>query len=659
MSDMREHTLPIATRANAWTRALAIQLLLALHAISSSAANATPAPNDGTPPAAAASAASTAAPTWVHAYAAFGQPKYAKDFQHFEYVNPDAPKGGTLNLANPDRRTSFDKFNYFTIKGNAPAGMAIFMLETLAAQSSDEPLTMYGLLADQMSVAPDKSSITFHLNPKARFSNGDPVLSADVKYSFDSISGKYASPTYATTFAGVKQAVVIDERTIRFDSADNSTDTLFKLGALPVFSHKYGMKPDGTHARFDEIVSEYPLTSGPYTIASADSGRHLEFKRNPAYWAKDLPVRRGFYNFDRVVYRYYKDEDVAIEAFKAGEYDILKIYSAPIWERQLKGAKYEDGRIIKQSFPTGTGQGLQAYELNLRRPIFQDIRVRQALNLSFDFETTNRYHRFKRANSVFNNSDLASQGLPSAGELALLEPYRSILPKEVFGPAYVAPKNDIDPNALRRNLLKARSLLEEAGWKIAPDGVLRNAKGEPFVFEYLAPSSQDTDRRMSSWRRNLDKLGIVIRDRKVDFALYSRRLEEYDLDMITIVEGTFTLPSPSDYASLYGSKSADEKGNNNFRGVKNAAADHALEAMSKASTMEAFTDACRALDRIVMWSYWQVPELYLAFEDATYWNKFEMPKVRPKYFTIDAPFDVDTQLAWPLAAWWFKDAAKR
>ena len=312
-----------------------------------------------------------AAPTaggWVHAYAAFGEPKYPRDFTHFDYVNPDAPKGGVIHLRNPDRRSSFDKFNTYTILGNAPAGMGIFMLETLTVQGADEPRTMYGLLAQEMRIEPDLSAITFRLDPRARFSNGDPVTAADVKYSFESLSGKYASPTYSSTLVGVREARVIDEHTIRFDLSDRSSDMLFKLGALPVFSHKWGLKPDGTHARFDEIVSEIPLASGPYTIDVTDSGRRIEFKRDREYWARDLPVRRGFFNFDRVVYRYYQDEAVATEAFKAGEFDVVKVYGAGTWMRQHRGAKWDDGRIAKKAFPVGTGQGLQSYQLNLRRP---------------------------------------------------------------------------------------------------------------------------------------------------------------------------------------------------------------------------------------------------------------------------------------------------
>jgi microcin C transport system substrate-binding protein len=633
----------------------AVSCLVFLAAATAAAAPspAPPAPNDGIP-------AASADAGWVHAYAAFGEPKYPRGFDHFDYLNPAAPKGGTLFLPNPDRRTAFDKLNYYTIKGNAPAGVSIFMIETLAFLSADETQTMYGLLAEEMLIAPDKSAITFRLNPKARFSSGDQVTAEDVKFSYDTLTGPMVLPSYNADYAGVARVVLVDERTIRFELTEKSSDQIFKLGRLPVFSHKWGLKPDGTRTPFDQVVNEPVIASGAYTIARADSGRRIEFKRNTDYWARDLPVRRGLYNFDRVVYRYYGDEDIETEAFKAGEFDLVRVYTAKLWERQLVGPKFDDGRIVKKSIHVGTGQGLQAYEINLRRPIFSDIRVRKAFGLTYDFETNNRYPQFglKRTNSVFNNSEFAAQGLPSAGELKLLEPFRGDLPKEVFGPPFVAPRTDDDPNQLRRNLLEARTLMEAAGWKLDASGVLRNPKGEPFVVEYLAPSGQDTDRRMNPWRHNLEKLGMTIRDRRVDYALFDRRLQEFDFDMVTIVEPAFQLPVVADYVSLYGSKAADTKASNNLRGVKSKAVDHILEAMAIAPTLADFRDACRALDRVVMWSYWQVPELYKDGEDLAYWNKFGIPAIQPLHFTTDISPDLDTRMPWPIVAWWAKDLEK-
>jgi len=600
-------------------------------------------------PAAPGASQAAAAPPWVHAYASYGEPKYPPGFDHFEYANPAAPKGGVLYLRNPDRRSSFDKFNYYTLRGNAPPGVQILMMEQLAIVSGDEPQTMYGLLAEAIQVAPDKSWIAFRLNPKARFNNGDRVTAEDVKFTFDQLSSPYADPQYQNETKGVvERAVVLDPRTIRFDLKDRSNDGLFTIAKMRVFSHKWGLKPDGTHKRFDEIVTEYPISTGPYVIAAADSGRRLEFRRDPNYWAKDLGVRRGFFNFDRVVYRYYGDGAIAREAFKAGEFDLYKEYSAAAWVRLDKGPKWDDGRILKDPFVTHVGQGMQALDINLRRDKFKDIRVREALDLSYDFDTgAQRYNAFRRASSVFNNSPFAAQGLPSAGELKLLEPFRAELPAEVFGPAYVPPSTRGEPARLRANLLRARSLLEAAGWKLAPDGRLRNAAGEAFEVEYL---SAREGTRMPDWELNLKKLGIALKIRSVDYALFQRRLQEFDFDIVTIVEGDFTLPHIADLVQTYGSKAADEKGSDNLRGVKSRAVDALLAAMSTARTLDELRDAARALDRVVMWNHWQVPELYSNEERASYWNRFGLPATRPLYYTLESSL---VELPpWAVVTWW-------
>ena len=373
-----------------------------------------------------ATAAAVVTGQWVYALSAYQPPRYPANFEQFNHVNPQAPKGGLLRLKNPDRRTSFDKLNPYTTKGVAPAGLEIFMFESLAAQSMDEPQAMYGLLAESIWVAPDLSSISFRIRPQARFNNGDAVTPEDVLHSYRQLSGKQAAPYIQSDYAGISAVVVVDAQTVRFDLRERSLDLLFKAGAMPVFSHKWGLNASpagGTPAaatdpapaalKFDEIVKQPPITTGPYAIDKIEMPSRIEFKRRPDYWARDLPVRRGYFNFDRVVYRMYKDDAVSKEAFKAGEFDLLKEYRARAWVRQHQGAKWRDGRIVKNPFTIATGRGLQSIHFNLRRPMFQDIRVREALTLAWDFENYNRYGTFKRANSLFNNSDFAAQGLPS------------------------------------------------------------------------------------------------------------------------------------------------------------------------------------------------------------------------------------------------------
>jgi peptide/nickel transport system substrate-binding protein/microcin C transport system substrate-binding protein len=592
---------------------------------------------------------------WVHGYAAFGEPKYPRGFDHFDYVNPDAPKGGTLRLANPDRRNSFDKFNPFTIKGQSPAGLTTLMFETMAVRSGDEPMTMYGLLAEDMAVAPDKSWIAFRLNPKARFTNGDPVLAGDVKQAFDLLTSKAAAPAVRTNLAGVRSATVVDARTIVFEMAEKSNDALFNVGTMPVFSHKWGLGADGTRKPFDQIITEYPITSGPYTIEHTDSGRRIDFLLDRNYWARDLGVSKGQYNFERVIYRYYQDEAISMEAFKAGEFDFLVEYSARRWVRAHAGPKWSDGRIIKQTFPTGFGMGLQSYVINLRRPMFQDRRVREALNYTYDFTVVNVYKQYQRTESMFANTEFAASGLPSPGELALLEPFRAQLPPEVFGPAWKAPRFDTSPNALRENLKKARALLEQAGWKLDSAGVLRNAAGEPFVFEYLRTGDAASATEIA-WQHNLEKLGIRLKLRLVDFALFRKRLEVFDFDVVMIKLSDFTIPSAADLRDLYGSKNADTEGSGNFRGLKSPAVDALIDRIDKAQTLDELRDAARALDRVIMFGYYQIPDLYLGAERVSRWDKFGMPKTLPKYFTIATPSD---WLQWGITAWWSKDAERK
>ncbi|MBI5718311.1 MAG: ABC transporter substrate-binding protein [Burkholderiales bacterium] len=604
------------------------------------------------PLAAGAAAAADPAPAsggahtgrWVHGFAAYGAPKYGPDFSHFEYVDPEAPKGGTLKLKNPDRRSSFDKFNPWTLRGNSPAGVLIWMIEGLAHLGQDEPMSMYGLLAEAMLLAPDYSSITFRIRPEARFHNGEAVTAEDVRHSFAMLSGKAARPDVQTQLAGLERVEVLDARTVRFHAREKTREQMFIAGTMPVFSRKWGEgKP------FDQIVTEYPIASGPYRIDRVDMPRRIEFRLDPDYWGRHLPVRRGHFNFERVVYRNYADDAVAREAFKAGEFDLMKEYRSRAFVRQHAGVKWDDGRIKKAVLPTRYGQYLQSYQLNLRRPIFQDIRVREALGYTYDFETLNKTKMFTRASSAFNNSDFAAQGPPSPAELALLEPFRAELPPRVFGPAFVAPRTDADPNGLRRNLLKARELLEQAGWKLDAAGVLRNGKGEPFVFEYMQPLASS----VVDWQRNLKKLGIEMRVRLVDFALYRRRLQQYDFDTAALVEGRFTLPQGAELAASYGSKSADDPGNNNFRGVKSRAVDALIEAMNRADSLPALRDAARALDRVIMWNFWQIPDLWQAQEPISYWNKFGSPKVTAHYYQADTLISGFIEHGpWPLWTWW-------
>lgn len=571
-----------------------------------------------------------------HAFSLYDTPKYPADFTHFDYVNPDAPKGGELFLANPDRRTSFDKFNPFSLKGVAAAGIAGLMFETLATSSADENATMYGLLADDMKLAPDRLSMTFHLNPAARFNNGDPVLAADVKYSFDTLMSKGA-PQLKMIYADVKGVAIVDERTVRFDFKTRNHELPLIVGDIPVFSRKWA---EGTD--FDKIQLTPPVTSGPYLIDRYDTGRSISYRLDPDYWGRDIPVRKGMFNFARINYRFYKDDVARLEAFKAGEFDVVVEYSAKNWARSYQGRKFDNGEIIKRELAHSNGAGMQGFIMNLRRDQFKDKRVRQALGLALDYEWMNRqlfFNSYKRIYSFFNNSPMAATGLPSEGELKLLEPLRDKLDPAVFGPAPVPPNTDA-PHSLRGNLLQAVELFRQAGWTYR-DGALRNKDGVPFRFEIMDDQSA-MSRIISVYVRNLQKLGIQVTQRTADYALIQQRMDDFDFDMTSIRFPDIRSPG-NEMFDMFGSRAADEKGSANYWGLKDPAVDRLVEVLVAANTRSQLESAARALDRVLLNKYIVVPHWYSSTHRIAYRNRFGMPQQLPLYYQADP---------YVLSTWW-------
>jgi microcin C transport system substrate-binding protein len=581
----------------------------------------------------------------VHAIAQYGEPKYPPEFKHFDYVNPDAPKGGTLVLANPNRLTSFDKFNPFTMRGNPAPGIGM-LFESLTTGSADEVASAYGLLADDIRIAPDRLSVTFHINPHARFSNGDAVSANDVKYSFDTLTSRQAAPQFSAFFADIKRTVVVDAATIRFEFRRPNRELPLLAGGMPVFSHKWGLRPDGSRIPFDQLAFEKPIGSGPYLIESDSGARTMTYRRDPSYWGASLPVRVGFNNFERITYKLYTDNTARLEAFKAGEYDALVEYIARNWVRRDVGKRFDNGELVKREFRQHNGAGMQGFFMNLRRPLFQDARVRQALDLAFDFEWLNRqlfFGGYTRLDSYFADSDMQAKGVPSAGELTLLDPLRTQLDPAVFGPATAQPNTDA-PNSLRANLLKARALLAQAGWTYR-DGALRNAKGEPFAFEILDDSGSGGGMEpvVTAYTRNLAKLGITANFRTVDFALIQKRYDAFDYDMTTIRWPGTPVPG-QEQVSRFGSKSADQQGSDNMLGLKSAPVDVLLSALVNAQTREQLTNAARALDRVLMHGYYVVPHWYSAKHRIAYRRELAYPQVLPLYYEAND---------WIVSTWWF------
>ncbi|WP_353553913.1 extracellular solute-binding protein [Paraburkholderia terrae] len=581
----------------------------------------------------------------AYAIAQYGNPKYPPDFKHFDYVNPDAPRGGTLVLANPDRSTSFDKFNPFTMRGSAAPGIGL-LFESLTTGSADEVASAYGLLADDIAVAPDGLSTTFHINPRAHFSNGDPVTAEDVKFSFDTLKSPQAAPQFAAYFAEITRVVIVDPATVRFEFKQHDRELPLLAGGMPVFSRKWGMKPDGSRTAFDQLAFEKPLGSGPYLIESYDNGRTITYKRDPKYWGDKLPVRVGMYNFERINYKLYSDGTARLEAFKAGEYDALVEYVARNWVRRDVGKKFDSGELIKREFPQHNGTGMQGFILNQRRPLFSDVRVRKALDLALDFQWLNRqlfYSQYKRIDSYFVNTDLQAKGLPSPGELKLLEPWRAQLEPGVFGVPPKQPDTD-PPGSLRANLLEARALLAQAGWTYR-DGALRNAKGEPFAFEILddSGSSATFDPVYATYIRNLKKLGIDARTRTADFAVYQKRLDAFDFDVTTIRFPDVQVPG-ADMIDRFGSKAAGEPGSGNLIGLKSPAVDAILRALVGAQTREQLVDATHALDRVLINGYYMVPHWYSATHRVAFKRGMAWPSTLPLYYTAEG---------WITSMWWF------
>ncbi len=590
-------------------------------------------------------------PVWAaHGYAIWGELKYPAGFTHFDYVNPQAPKGGELRLVSNLRTSTFDKYNPFTLRGSAPAYLTNLMFDSLLTGALDENGAGYGLLAEDVQAAPDGLSVTFRLRSTARFHNGDPVLAADVKHSFDTLMGPHTSPVYKTILAEVAGLDVLDERTVRYRFRKPNRELPLTVGGLPVFSRQWGNQIDpktGQRKTFDQVVTDIPIGSGPYRIGPVNFGRDITYVRDPSYWARDLPVRRGTANFDRITVKIYKDNTARLEALKAGEFDLMRFFSAGDWARRVTGKRFDSGELVKGEFQHRLPTGFQSYVLNTRRPPLDDIRVRQALGLALDYEWMNRqmfYGAYQRVRGLFGNTDCSAQGMPSPAELALLEPWRGQLPAAVFGPAYAPPRTDGD-QSLRQNLRQAQALLREAGWTVR-DGALRNAQGKPMVLEYL-DSAEVGARVVAPWTRNLEKLGVQLRFRPVDFALYQQRLRTFDYDIISLAYGGTSTPG-AEYADLFGSQAARTEDSGNHTGLANPAVDAIIERMTAASDRASFTAACRALDRAVSHSHVLIPQWSATTHRMAYnaW-RLARPEGMPPYASGEV---------WAIDTWWARGA---
>jgi microcin C transport system substrate-binding protein len=559
------------------------------------------------------------AATPQHGIAMHGDLKYPPDFKHFDYVNPDAPKGGLIKLAGIG---TFDSLNPYILRG-VPAAAAAQLYDTLLTPAMDEPFSEYGLIAESIEVPDDRSWAIFNLRPEAKFNDGSPITADDVVFSLNILKTK-GHPQLRFYYSAVAKVEALGPRRVKFTFAPGENREMpLIIGEMPIFSKAYWEGRD-----FEKTSLDPPLGSGPYTVEAVDPGRSITLKRVANYWGADLPVNVGRFNFDRMRTDYYRDSTVALEAFKAGQYDFRMENSAKNWATGYDSPALNQGLIKKESIPNSRPQGMQAYAFNIRRPIFADPRVREALDYAFDFEWTNRtlfYGAYTRTESYFSNSELASSGLPQGAELAALEPFRDRLPPEVFTTPYQAPKTDGSGN-IRPNLLKALALLGQAGWHVDKDKLV-NAAGMPMTFEILL-YDPSFERVTLPFVRNLKRIGIDASVRTVDVSQYQNRMDHRDFDMIVMSWGESLSPG-NEQRDFWSSAAADTPGTRNVVGIKNPVVDALIDEVVAAPDRESLVARTRALDRVLLWGQYVIPQWHLTVDRVATWNKLSRPAVTP------------------------------
>jgi microcin C transport system substrate-binding protein len=571
-----------------------------------------------------------------HGISVFGDLKYGPDFTSFDYVDANAPKGGALRLWGLD---SFDNLNPFILKGVPPQGISL-IFDTLMVRAMDEPDALYGLVARSVTLAADGGAVTFALRPEARFHDGSPITADDVVFTFETLIKK-GHPQYRFLFRDVARAEAIGGDKVRFifRPGGEFRDLPTRLAGLPVLSRRYF-----TATPFDKTTLTPPLGSGPYKVGKLEPGRSIVYERVRDYWARDLPVNRGRFNFDTLRWDYYRDREIAFAAVFSGAYDFREEFTSRSWATQYDKPPVRQGLMVRETLPDETPSGVQGWFLNLRRDKFKDRRVRAALDLAFDFEWTNKnlfYGLYQRTNSMYENSTLAARAAPDKAELALLAPFRGKVPDEVFTTPYRSPVSD-GTGRIRGNLRKATRLLKAAGYTIR-DGVLVDPAGQKMRIEFLLFESS-FQRIIGPYIRNLKRLGIDAFMRIVDVANYTLRRQNFDFDVV-VNRYVQPLTPGVEQRDYFGSAAADIAGSRNLAGIKDPVVDALVARVMAAGDRKALTTAVRALDRVLMWNRYWIPQWYKGVHTIAYWNKFGRPRTKPKY-------DLGV-----IDTWWY-DAAK-
>jgi microcin C transport system substrate-binding protein len=555
-----------------------------------------------------------------HGLAMHGEPKYSPGFKHFDYVNPDAPKGGEVKLGSTG---SFDNLNGFIIKGEAADGLG-GLYDTLMTGSADEAFTEYGLLAESIEVPEDRTWVQFVLRKEARWHDGKPVTADDVIWTFNTLVEK-GTPSYRYYYADVVSAKKIDGRTVRFDFKNGENRELpMIMGQLVVLPKHYWQDKD-----FSKTTLEPPLGSGPYRIKSLEAGRDISYRRVDDYWGRDLPVNVGRDNFDVIRYDYYRDATVQVEAFKAGAFDFRVENISKVWATSYDIPAVKKGLIKKIEVKHNRTAGIQGFVYNTRRGLFKDPKLRQALAYAFDFAWSNRnlfYGQYTRTRSYFDNSELAATGLPGKDELEILEPYRGRIPDEVFSTEYHPPMTKGD-GRIRSNLRAGDKLLKEAGWVIKDNQRVNEETGQVLEFEILLVSPA-FERITLPFTKNLERLGVKASVRTVDSAQYLRRLETFDYDMLTFIWGQSLSPG-NEQLGYWSSRAASQNGSRNFAGISDPVVDELIAGLISAPDRESLITRTRALDRVLQWGHYLIPHWHLDYDRLIFWNKFERPKVTP------------------------------
>ena len=557
----------------------------------------------------------------AHGLSIHGDLKYGPGFSHFGYVDPRAPKGGSVTLR---AIGTFDNLNPFILKGVPAAGIGN-TFDTLTVASTDEPSSEYGLVAETIETPADRAWVAFTLRAAARFHDGSPMTVEDVIWTFDTLR-TCGHPLYRSYYAQVASVAKTGPRTVKFTFKGNENRELpVIVGQLPVLSKAYWTSHD-----FAKTTLQAPLGSGPYRVESLEPGRSITYRRVKDYWAAALPVNVGRHNFDTIRYDYYRDDVVALEAFKAGAYDFRAENSSKNWATAYDVPPVRDGRIRKEAIPNEVPTGMQGWVYNTRRPIFSDPRVRAALAAAFDFEWSNAHlfcKAYTRTRSYFSNSELASRGLPTEAELKVLAPFRGRVSDEVFRREYRPPSTE--PGGLRPNLIHALDLLKQAGWVVRDMRLVNTQTGRPLTFEILL-DDPNWERIALPFVKNLERLGVSARVRTVDSAQYEYRMKQFDFDM-TVGLFSQSLSPGNEQVDFWASTSATTPGSRNLAGVRDPAVDRLIELVISAPDRPALVGRTRALDRVLLWGHYIIPHFHITAFRVAYWNRFGRPAVSPKY----------------------------